>query len=85
MPPKPHWSNNGAIAQDVPIDALRQAIFKTVTWKDDNGVQYFKSQSLWIAIYNVLQHYGLVPAQKGTMRQFATLMSEEWMTTVASL
>lgn len=78
----PHWPNNGCIAADAPIDALRQAIFKTVTWKDDKGKQYFKSQSMWIAVYNVLQHYGLVTGGKGTMTLFAELMSEKWMTAV---
>ena len=80
-----HWPNNGSIAADTPIGALRQAIFKTITWKDNQGKQYFKSQSMWIAIFNVLQHYGLVSGEKGTMKLFAQLMSEEWFTAVKPL
>lgn len=84
-PTSSSWRNNGAIAPDVPINALRQAIFKTVTWKDDKGKQYFKNQSMWIAVYNVLQHYGLVTGGKGTMKLFADLMKDEWMTAVKPL
>lgn len=83
--PSSRWKNNGAFVADVPIDALRQAIFKTITWKDEQGKQYFKNQSMWIAVFKVLQHYGLVTPEKGTMKLFAKLMSEEWFTAVTPL
>ena len=84
-PSTPRWKNNGAISADTNTDHLRQAIFKTVTWKDERGNQYFKNKSMWIAIYNVTQHYGLVTGEKGTMKLFATLMAEDWMTAVKPL
>ena len=79
------WENNGCFTANAPTDALRQAIFRTVTYKDKNGKQYFKSQALWIAVYNVLQHYGFVSKEKGAMKLFAELMAEDWMTAVRPL
>ena len=86
---QPHWPNNGAITDDTPIDALRQAIFRTVTWKDDKGKekgkQYFKNQSMWIAVYNVLLHYEMVTKEKGSLKLFAELMAESWFAAVKPL
>ena len=46
--PLAHWKNNGVISADALTDALRQAIFRTITWKDSQDRQYFRIQFMWI-------------------------------------
>lgn len=76
--PLHRWPDNGSFASDAPLDAIRQAIYRTITRKSDNGMPLFRTQTQWLAIYKVLEHYGLVNGEKGSLKRFAELMAMKW-------